>query len=219
MRGTGANGLQSCNVLRRTIALVAGKTIFRILLVQLDQLMITGDLGNDAGCRDGVGCRIALDDGHLLAIQAQPSHRIDQEDIRRDLCCRLAHGLLGRLQDVDLFDLLRRGLTDAYIQSNVHDLLVHLFSAAFGQLLAVVDPGQHRLLRHHDAGRHHIASQRAASDLVDARHHADELFIMGQQHLRMGHAVNLRHVEPPQQGSFQRRGSSDGDGVSEAFPA
>ena len=93
VRQTWSDFLQRCNMLRGSVPLVACKPVFRILLVQLDQLTVTSDLGYNACGRDGIGGGIAFDDWYFLTIQAKPGDCIDQKNICRHLCSSLAHGL------------------------------------------------------------------------------------------------------------------------------
>ena len=81
---------------------------------------------------------------------------------------------------------LWRSLTNADIQRNIQDFLVDLFTPRFGELLAVINPWQHRFLGHDNTGSDNISSQRATPHLIDTCNHAYKLAIVIHQHLHMG---------------------------------
>src|SRR5918995_5806350 len=132
-------------------------------------------LGDDRGGGDGIGARVAADDGlgaaaelgrHLVAV--------DQHQVRLlgHRLQRAAHGEESRLQDVDGVDLLDARFAHGIAHgAGLEDGGVGLLAFFQGQLLGIVDQPQKPALgeRAVDDGdrRDHRAGQRAAPNLVD----------------------------------------------------
>ena len=149
-----------------SVSLVSGKAVFGVEAVPFRHLPVPRYFGDDAGGGDGIAQGVAVDDAALFPLEPQALQRVDQEQLRRDLLRRPAHGVLRSVQDVDLVDLLRGSFPDADVQGRFLNLLKDLLAPLFGQLLAVVHVQKEGLPGHHDAGGHHVAHQRPAARLV-----------------------------------------------------
>ena len=183
------------------VALVLCQLILRILLVQLQHIAVTTDLGQHRGCADAGTGGIALD--HRLCRDLQAcggTVAIHQHQIGHDvqLFHRLLHPAHGGVQDVFPVDDLRPHKDDAVGQRFFADLVKQRLALFFGQLFGIVD-AVHRVFRVQNTGRYaHRAAQRAASGFVHAcRNEGGVLRVEIRQQLHFRRAVNLRHRNFP----------------------
>ena len=143
--------------------------ILRILLVQLQHIAVTTDLGQHRGRADAGAGGIALD--HRLCRDLQAcggTVAVHQHQIGHNvqLFHRLLHPAHGGLQDVFPVDDLRSHKDDAVGQRFFADLVKQRLALFFGQLFRIVD-AVHRIFRVQNTGRHaHRAAKRAAPGLV-----------------------------------------------------
>src|SRR5690606_39118049 len=84
-----------------------------------------------------------------------------------------SHGQQAGLQDVEFVDLRHRGTTEGVTQGVAQDAVVELLTPGRCQLLRICQARNRSRGVENDGRRHHIAGQRATSDLVDTgdKHH------------------------------------------------
>ena len=66
--------LQGRDMLRRSVALIGREAVSRVNLLVFHHHMIPGDLGNDAGRRNGHTLGVALDNGNLGNLHQRNRH-------------------------------------------------------------------------------------------------------------------------------------------------
>ena len=135
----GAMHAQCRQVLGRAVALVGGKTVLRVLLVQVLQQPVAVHLGQDGRGGDRRHQRVAIDDGlgqHVQRRQPvavhQHLHRLQAQALDRAL-----HRQHGGLQDVEPVDFLDAGLRNRAAQGLCADLVVQLFALQRRQHLGI----------------------------------------------------------------------------------
>lgn len=105
-----ADGLK---VFPRTISLVPGKIVLRVLLVVGDHQTVTGDFGHDGCCGNGKAPPIPLGNRSLSKGEAERMGAVDQKKIRRvrKILYGQLHCFQGGPEDVQTIDL--RDLNDS----------------------------------------------------------------------------------------------------------
>src|SRR5689334_20950000 len=82
MDGAGTVRAESGQVLGRGVALVGGKTVLWVLVMQLVHHTVARHLGDNGGRRNGDGAAVSLHDGGLLDREGVDRQPVDERHVR-----------------------------------------------------------------------------------------------------------------------------------------
>ena len=180
------------------VSLVSRKAVNRIFEVHLFHIGVPGHLGKDAGGSNRNTSGVSFYDRYLQDVHVRDRYGIIDKNARTDrqpaYCA--AHGLIGRLENIDLIDPLRGDHDDCPGDSLFRDLAVQDFSSFFRHFFGVVEPGKDKVFGKDDSGCRDRSCEGTAAGFIDPADRSAAARGADSVPLKRTHLLHALHFRP-----------------------